>query len=373
MLHIFLLILKILGILLLTVLCVVLALVLLVLFVPVRYRGDGAFHGKPKGAFMVSWLLHLLTARAEYDQGLKVKVKILWFKVFEETLLSEKDEEEDEDFPAEDELEELVHATGVAEDEDEALESLTGGAENEAGEHENAAEAEKSVSEAEITGEAESEPAREDGVNSTPEITAEPDHEEGRDGLESAEEEPFIGPEIKEEPEISGGEPAGSGAENTGGPESEPAKKPGVKDKIESLQESLEKLQKKYGQARDILTDAENQKTFRLLYRQILFLFKHILPRKLKGNIRFGFEDPYNTGRVLTAISPFYALYAKTVEVVPVFDEKVLEGELHLKGHIRAATLLFAAARVLINKNFRRLLKKVRRAASGAPNTKHGT
>ena len=108
---------------------------------------------------------------------------------------------------------------------------------------------------------------------------------------------------------------------------------------------------------RAFLADAENQNTLKLLLGQVFKLIKHILPREIRGRVRFGFEDPYTTGQVLTYISPFYGLYANTVEIEPVFDEKVMEGELHLKGHIRLGALLWIVVRVFLNKNFRKLLK----------------
>ena len=71
MLHLLLLILKILGILLLVILGIILAVLLLVLFVPLRYKADVEFDGKPRGNVLVSWLLRLITVRVSYDEGIK--------------------------------------------------------------------------------------------------------------------------------------------------------------------------------------------------------------------------------------------------------------------------------------------------------------
>ena len=77
MVHILLMILKIIGILLLIILAIALVLVLAVLFVPLRYRLKADYHGTPRGYTRVSWLLSLLTYRAEYGQsGLVQKVRI---------------------------------------------------------------------------------------------------------------------------------------------------------------------------------------------------------------------------------------------------------------------------------------------------------
>jgi len=59
----------------------------------------------------------------------------------------------------------------------------------------------------------------------------------------------------------------------------------------------------------------------------------------------------------LTYISPFYGLYADKLELIPVFEESVLEGQLQVKGRIRIGTVLMIAGRMLLDKNFRKLLR----------------
>lgn len=54
----------------------------------------------------------------------------------------------------------------------------------------------------------------------------------------------------------------------------------------------------------------------------------------MQGRIHFGFDDPYDTGQVLTVVSPFYGLYARTLTLEPDFTGTALDGELHFKGRI---------------------------------------
>lgn len=307
MLHILILILKILGIVLLSVLGILIALVLLVLLVPVRYQADVSFHGTPAGSAGVSWMLHLVRARISFDGSAKICVKALWFKVFEKTVWP-PEEDRESDVPEEavrteesDDREQTVHATEV------------------------------------------SEPV------AVPDIA-----EEVRPAVK---EEQRSGPESVPEDPCEGKTP-----DETAGPANE------QKNKLEGMAEKLSGIRRraastwnsarnKYEEIHGFLSDEQNQNTFRLLFNQIKSLIKHILPRKLKGSVRFGLDDPYYTGQILTLISPFYGMYAKNVTVEPVFDGKALEGELYVKGHIRAATLLMIVLRVGLNKNFRKLLK----------------
>ena len=76
----------------------------------------------------------------------------------------------------------------------------------------------------------------------------------------------------------------------------------------------------------------KTKKTFRLAKRQIFAVIRHILPRKSEGKIRFGFDDPYMTGQVLTWISPFYGLYGRHLQICPDFLEPCLEGGMEAEG-----------------------------------------
>ena len=93
MIHILLMILKVIGVILLVILGLILAAVLLILFVPVRYRADVSFEGKPDGEAAVSWLLHLVRIRVSYHEHADVSGRVLWFKLFDVRLWPPEDEE----------------------------------------------------------------------------------------------------------------------------------------------------------------------------------------------------------------------------------------------------------------------------------------
>lgn len=87
-------ILKVIGVILLVILGLILAAVLLILFVPVRYRADVSFEGKPDGEAAVSWLLHLVRIRVSYHEHADISGRVLWFKLFDVRLWPSEDEEE---------------------------------------------------------------------------------------------------------------------------------------------------------------------------------------------------------------------------------------------------------------------------------------
>lgn len=95
-----------------------------------------------------------------------------------------------------------------------------------------------------------------------------------------------------------------------------------LKLKVQGIHRNLKKSgkgasggKKPVGDDPFFLRNEENKKTFRLAKRQIFAVIRHILPRKSEGKIRFGFDDPYMTGQVLTWISPFYGLYGRHLQI----------------------------------------------------------
>ena len=319
MLQILLTILKILGILILVILGVLLAVILVVLLVPIRYSGDASFDGKPKGGVLVSWLFRILTVRVDYDgEALKSLVKIFWFQVFGKTLWPSVEEEE-----------------SVQETADDGFFAETG---------------------------------------AMAEMIPEP-VTRANDALEPVASEPVASEPVASEPvrpEPETAEPVMAEPELT----SQEEKPPFIERLVIKIQSMVTKLvdkvkttytglsgkytagQEKINMVRTFLGDEQNKSTLRLLWRQFKKLIKHVLPKKMNGRVRFGFDDPATTGQILTYISPFYGAYAKSVVIEPVFDEKVMEGELHLRGRIRLGTLLWTVVRVFFDKNFRTLLKK---------------
>lgn len=302
MLHILLWILKIIGIIFLLIIGAVLLILLILLFVPVRYRGDFQASGKLTGTLFVSWLFYFFTIRADFKDETEVQCKILWHRLFQKA-------ENAEDETSEPDIAEPKRAS-IAEP-PKSKESK---------------ESEDKAFEAEVRKE-------------TPKAYK-PDREPDVQALESSRRK------VKR-------------------------KKQGIIERFRLfLEKQIEKVkrllrwfqnkQEAYQKLRAFLEDEGNQEAFRLLFRKFKKILRHILPRRLQGFLRFGFDDPYMTGKVLTYISPFYSIYGDKIAVEPVFDRNVFEGNLHVKGKIRLAVLLWSVLCLFLNKNFRKLYHAIR-------------
>ncbi len=329
---------KILGLVLLILLGLVLLVILLVLLVPVRYRAEGSFAGAVKGKAGVSWLLHLVSCQVSYEEALAFRIRIFGFPL----RLGEKDEPEAGD----------------------------SGAEPEAGEQ--------------------SFEAEEPGERSAKTAGMEPDR---ADML-------FKMQEAKPREESAGHTQAGQAQDQepvSGKPEPDTPKKrfsigglcdklkkkaAGIRRKLLDMRNHVDRVRKKLldmrnhvdrirekllglKEKKDLIfafwRDEENKKAFSLIKRRGFALLRHVQPKKLAGRIRFGFDDPSTTGTVLMYAAPFYGLYARHLELIPDFEETGIEGEIRLSGRIRLGYLLFSGARLLLNRNFRQMLKKLKK------------
>lgn len=117
-------------------------------------------------------------------------------------------------------------------------------------------------------------------------------------------------------------------------------------DKIKLFWKTKEKVT-------SFLTDNIHVEAFKIVKREIGILAGHLRPRRIRGLVRFGFEDPYRTGQVLAGLSILYPFYGEHVEIYPDFEQKILEGDLYIKGHIRMVHLAALLWRLFFNRYVR--------------------
>lgn len=92
-------------------------------------------------------------------------------------------------------------------------------------------------------------------------------------------------------------------------------------------------------------------------------MLRHIRPRKIQGNIRFGFEDPANTGEALGLLGLVYPVLPRRLAVVPDFTEQVLEGWLKLSGRVYGGFAAYQILRVLLDGKTIPAVKRLKKEA----------
>lgn len=139
----------------------------------------------------------------------------------------------------------------------------------------------------------------------------------------------------------------------------ESKKKESKENKLEKLKCTIKNLCDKIKMVLEFIKDEAHINTLTRLKKEFIRLLKFLKPKKLKGKVRFGMEDPYVTGQILAVLSVFYPFYAERVEIYPEFDQKILEGNLYVKGHVRGIYALIMAFNLIIDKNVRTTIKDV--------------
>lgn len=165
--------------------------------------------------------------------------------------------------------------------------------------------------------------------------------------------------------------------------ESQEIKKSSLLDKLKSvgqilmctIQKVCDKI-KSLIQKKEILVTFITEETHMTAWKKVIGEIKKLLkkccPRDVTGKIRFGFEDPSVTGKVLAATGIIYPLIGEHVEIYPDFEEVVLDGDLSVKGRIRLSSIAKMAWNLVWNKSVRKTIRDIMKFSFNEGGTGNG-
>ncbi len=333
MLHIVLIILKILGIILLALLSLVLILVLCVLFVPVRYSARIDYHGKLMVDARVSFLLRMLSFR--FQKNMRTTMTFRIFGINTHWLGDESDGRS---------LKGRKRRMKQMEQETEMFEQM-------------------------------SEEIHHKHHGKYPEA------EEPFEALQKLEEQRDAVVGRKEEPQKKELNPKRKQSQKTGQDSETFENKSAHTERISTIDriknffssirlkikyifrrfcDTIKNIYGKLKQLKEFLQDETTRQAFRDVKTEAIRLLKHIRPRKIKGYLHFGFDSPCNTGKLYGFICMFYTVLPKHFLLQADFEQKVLEGDLLIKGRIQIYYLLIIALRLYRNDNLKQVMEKRR-------------
>jgi len=317
MLTIFLTILKILGILLLVVIGLLILGILAILFVPLRYDGKISYNDKNQCvATQITWLFRLICIEGGYQEKVYARARLLWF-----TLWKWKADEKEND--KEDHLESADYS-------EEELDRLL---EERSQKEESKEETKEETKEAKVI----------------EEKLDEPDAEENLTEVQPT------------EIELTEAEPKEVELNEAKSNEAESKEKKPKKIQFQQIGKRIKEIKEKIKHIKEMASDQRIHRAILLLIDGAWKMVRHSLPRKIKGRAKFGFEDPSTTGQVLTYVSLLYPCYVKSVELVPMFTEKVIDLDLYFRGRVRLFSLIWICVKIWFDRNFRYLYKKVKK------------
>ncbi|MCP1101105.1 hypothetical protein M2454_000506 [Aequitasia blattaphilus] len=152
-------------------------------------------------------------------------------------------------------------------------------------------------------------------------------------------------------------------------PETSPPKKKRKKgytfqkiyDKIESFGAKLEGLEEKKDKIFNFIQDKNHRAALGQVKEKGIILLKRLKPKYLKGNVCLGFEDPYHTGRVAAIYSVFSPWLYERITLYPNFEDRVLEGDLRIKGNVRVIALVCFLLPLVLKREVRTTYKDIRK------------
>lgn len=132
-----------------------------------------------------------------------------------------------------------------------------------------------------------------------------------------------------------------------------------LKYTFQSICDTIKKIIKNYRFYKDLWDKPQGKAAVSLVKGQVAALFKKIRSSKIDGNVVFGMGDPASTGQILGAVGAVYGFLPEKLYITPDFEEKKLEGNLHVRGKVRLIHVLVIAVKLILDKNIRYVVKKI--------------
>ena len=121
-----------------------------------------------------------------------------------------------------------------------------------------------------------------------------------------------------------------------------------------TIRRNCAKIREWYG----FFTSLTFKRAWKTVKRRGAVILRHILPKKVRGYVRFGFSDPAATGQAIGAVGMFLPLIPEGLRVIPDFQEPCLEADVNLKGRIVLFVLLRHGLAIYRDKYVQRVIKK---------------
>ncbi len=377
MLHIFLLILKILLFTVLILIGLVLVLLLLLLFVPVRYQFYAEKHDNFICKLKASWLGFVFCFKANYDEN----GFIYWLRSFGGTLVS------NEDGFSEEGQKETDTEAGATENETESrMREKAEAREAKKQEKRKQAEARKAKKlekqkKAEARKPEKAEASKAGTGKKHEKIRQESEDDESNQDIIINEDDQQNGSSMQiiqdtdsdREDRDANREFAENHSEFEKSPETiftRIGKKfdrfvLAVKDKIEAVIRKLHRMKDKTEQYKKFVRAGTTKQAFQVLKQNVVLLLKHLNPTKIKGQVTYGSGDPASTGKQLGYLSLILPLYYNKIDITPDFSQKILEGDIFIKGRIRVYNILYYCCKVYFNKYVKRSMVYLKKISGG--------
>ncbi|MBO5303865.1 MAG: hypothetical protein J6A92_07435 [Lachnospiraceae bacterium] len=118
-----------------------------------------------------------------------------------------------------------------------------------------------------------------------------------------------------------------------------------------------------FGRIKTEYKDEKNRLAVTHIWKEILYLLKHIKPKDIHATLDFSAGNPATTGQITGVLSLFPFIYKQDVLITPDFlaDTFYVKGNFALKGHIQLLHICIIFIRIIRDRNIRRMIHRIRR------------
>lgn len=142
-----------------------------------------------------------------------------------------------------------------------------------------------------------------------------------------------------------------------------------LEDIIQKVKEVILKIQEGKLKAEHYLelwNRKETQVTFSRAKCKLGKMIKAVLPRKWNVIGEIGFSDPATTGQLMGVFGAMYPMIGSHVQIVPDFEEEIMNIRGNVKGHIRLGNLLYQLVSLILNIHCFKFIKLILDELSGS-------
>lgn len=141
----------------------------------------------------------------------------------------------------------------------------------------------------------------------------------------------------------------------------EEKKKKSLEEKIEGAVRRVERLLERLDDAVGVLESESGRRARQVLFERIRGAVRRFLPRKWEFKGVVGLGDPARSAKVFAVQGILYPVIYGHVDVGVEYDLYRFDLRGSAQGQIRVVHLVYAGLRIILNKNIRRVLARLRR------------
>ena len=130
--------------------------------------------------------------------------------------------------------------------------------------------------------------------------------------------------------------------------------------KLAAIWNRLQQLYQRAETEYDFFQSERTQRFLHYLKSKLFRFLRELIPRRIAGELRFGFADPAVTGQGAALAALLLPFYRDSLRIEPLFDREELSGELSFRGHLQLFVFLFGAAQIWFHRDFRYVYRHIR-------------